>query len=617
MGASAKLRADPRSPLDTNPFSMGIRAFALVSLLLAFVTCAAEPLKVLRFASPSAETKYDPGAESDQVAGYITDSIFESLLQYDYLARPVKLIPNTATALPEVLDGGATYVFHIKRGIYFTPDQAFKDKPRELVAADYAYSVKRLLDPQVRSQWNFLFAGKLVGGDQLVERAKQTGKFDYDAPIEGLTVPDRYTLRIRLKAPDFNLPYIMAMPATSAMAREVVEHYGEDIGAHPVGTGPFLLKEWRRSSRTVLEKNPQYRGESIDTSTASADPLDQAIVRDIGGKRLPLVDRVEMYIVEEEQTRWLAFLNNEHDFLVQIPKEYNFFALPGGKLAPNLAKMGIRAVPEEEAHTTYTFFNMDDPVVGGYTAEKVALRRAIGLAYDKGAELVQIRKNQARVAQSPIPPGMAGYDAKFVNPLDEYNPPKAKALLDMFGYVDRDGDGYRELPDGRPLTIEYASPPTFYYRQFDELWLKCMKAVGIRLGFRKAPLPELRDAARLGKIQMMTYGWVADYPDGENFLQLFTTKALGGANYSHFHMPQYDRLYETAAHMPDSPERTALYYDMSKLVLVYAPWLIGFNPVQQHLLHSWVKGYKKHPMTHATWKYLDVDTELRHAVAGQ
>jgi ABC-type transport system substrate-binding protein len=138
-----------------------------------------------------------------------------------------------------------------------------------------------------------------------------------------------------------------------------------------------------------------------------------------------------------------------------------------------------------------------------------------------------------------------------------------------------------------------------------------MKAIGIRLAFRKAPLPELRDAARLGKIQMMTYGWVADYPDGENFLQLFTTKSIGGANYSHFSMPQYDRLYDLAVRMPDSPKRTALYYDMSKLILAYAPWLMGFNPVQHHLAHPWVKGYKKHPMTHATWKYLDVDLELR------
>jgi|ERR1700674_1623865 oligopeptide transport system substrate-binding protein len=590
---------------------MSRRAYALLSLLLVVPIYAAEPLKVLRFASPSAETKFDPGTESDQVAGYIIDSIFEPLLQYDYLARPVKLIPNTAQSLPEVEDEGSTYIFHVKPGIYYSADAAFNGRPRELTAADYAYSVKRILDPEVQSKWHFLFAGKLIGGDQLVERAKRSGKFDYDAPLAGINVPDRYTLRIRLAHPDFNLPYIMAMPATSAMAREVVERYGNDIGAHPVGTGPFVLKEWRRSSRTVLERNPQYRGDHIDIASASSDAQDQAIVRDLGGKRLPLLDQVEMYIVEEDQPRWLAFLNNEHDFLVQIPKEYNFFAMPGGKLAPNLAKRGVHAFPEEEAQTTYTFFNMEDPVVGGYAPEQVALRRAVGLAYDKEAELVQIRKNQAVSAQSPIPPGMAGFDRDFRNPLDEYNPAKAKALLDMFGYIDRDGDGYRERPDGQPLRIEYASPPTFYYRQFDELWLKCMKAIGIRLTFRKAPLPELRDAARLGKVQMMTYGWVADYPDGENFLQLFTTRSIGGANYSHFSMPQYDRFYDLAVRMPDSPERTALYYDMSKLILVYAPWLMGFNPVQHHLVHPWVKGYKKHPMTHATWKYLDVDLQLR------
>ncbi len=184
---------------------------------------AADADKVIRFAFPSAETRFDPAAESDQVMGSMCENIFEPLLKYDYLARPIKLAPNTAQALPEVLDGGATYIVRVKPGIYFTADKAFNGKRRELTAADYAFSLKRLIDPNVRARWAFLLEGKLIGGDELQAQANKSGRFDYDAPLPGLQVLDRYTLRIGLKAPDYNLLYMLAMPATGAMAREVVE----------------------------------------------------------------------------------------------------------------------------------------------------------------------------------------------------------------------------------------------------------------------------------------------------------------------------------------------------------------------------------------------------------
>ena len=608
------------------PHNLCKQALAIAALLLAVLTPlhahAADPDKVLRFAFQSGETRFDPGAESDQVTGSICENIFESLLQYDYLARPIKLVPNTAVAMPEVLDSGATYIVRIKPGIYFAADQStadkvFNGKRRELTAGDYAYSLKRLIDPGVRSRWAFLLEGKLQGSDELLAKAKRSGKFDYDAPLAGLAVVDRYTLRILLKQPDYNLLYMLAMPATGAMAREVVEAYGAEIGAHPVGTGPYLLAEWRRRSKIVLVANPDFRGAWLSSRYAGSDAVDQRIVRDIGGKRLPLIGRIEAYIIEEAQPRWLAFLNNEHDYVNPIPLDFADSALPGGRVAPNLAARGIYAVPDEEAYVTYTMFNVADPTIGGYTPDKVALRRAMALAYDVEAEIKILRKNQAIEAQSPIPPGMAGFDPDFRNPLNEYNPASAKALLDMFGYIDRDGDGYREMPDGSPLSIENASTPTLFSRQMDELWKKNMDLIGIRLTSRKAPLPELREAARLGKIQMFSYGWIGDYPDGENFLQLFSSGTLGQVNYAQFSLPAYDAIYEKARKMRDSPERTALYNQLSKLVIVYAPWRIGVYPRQHHLVQPWIKGYKKHPMQSTPWRYLDVDTQMQREMLGR
>jgi ABC-type transport system substrate-binding protein len=509
-------------------------------------------------------------------------------------------------ALPEISPDGRTYTLKVKPGIYFTEHPAFKGKKRELVAADYVYSFKRLLDPQLRAQWQFLLDGKVLGLNELAEEAKKTGKFDYDKPIAGLEAPDRYTLVIRLKEPDYNMLYILTMPPMSAMAREVVEFYGAAVGEHPVGTGPFILKSWVRSSKVVLEANPGYREEYFETA-GSDDPRDQAIIDHLKGKRLPLVGRVEIVPIEEDQPRWLAFLNGEQEFISPLPETYADMAVPGGKLAPNLERRGIQRRPYEIAWLTYTTFNMQDKTIGGYTPERVALRRAMAMAYPVEDEIRIIEKDQAIKAWSPIAEGMAGFVPER-SPTLEYNPAKARALLDMYGYVDRDGDGYREMPDGSPLVVDMASVPRLIERQRTELWKRSMDAIGIRMTFNKVEqLPDLRKQAQNGKVQMFSYGWIADYPDGENFLQLFWSKSIGGANYSLFALPEYDQLYERVKTMPDSPERTALYRRMVHLLWVYVPWRVNFLRRGNVLYQPWLIGYKRHPFAHEGFRYMDID----------
>jgi len=587
---------------------------ALAAAVLVAMNCAAaaDPNKVIRYAFQIAETSFDPARVSDRYSNTLMENVLESMLSYDYLARPVKLRPNTLSTLPEIRDSGTTFIFRIKPGIFFTPHEAFRGARRELTAADYEFSIKRHFDPKLRSPWMFLLEDNLIGGKDAYNRAKAAGKFDYDAPIEGLRTLDRYTLQIHLKSPDFNLPYIMAMPAMGALAREVADMYGEDVGSHPVGSGPYVVKEWKRSSKIVLEANPQFR-EEIFQAEAGDNSLDRGIAAHLRGKRLPLVGRVEIYIVEENQPRWLAFLNREHDYIERFPEEYANIATPGGRLAPNLAKQGISLQRPIEPTLTYYSFNMDDPVVGGYTPEKIALRRAINLAFNINEELLIIRKSQSVKAESPIPPGVAGSNADFRSAAGEYNPAKAKALLDLFGYVDRDGDGYRELPDGRPLVIEYSSTPAFVDRQYDELWKKSLNAVGIRMSSRKAKWPDLLKATKAGQFQFRGLAWGADYPDAENFLQLLYGPNTGQSNDARFGLPAYDRLYEKAKQLPDSPERSRIYEEMTRLILVYAPWKLGTYRVDGNLIHPWVIGYKKHPILRAPWRYLDVDIEQQSA----
>ena len=586
------------------------RTFAVVLFASSFAAGAADPGKVLRTAFSIAESSFDPVLAYDAASNSVVEEISESMLEYEYLARPVKLAPLTLERLPEVSDRGATYLCRVRKGIFFAADPAFKGKPRELVAADYAYSLKRLLDPALRSPWTWVVEGKLVGGDELQAAAKKTGKLDYDAPIAGLEIIDRYTLRIRLKQPDYTFLYVLAMPASAAVAREVIDAYGNDAGAHPVGTGPYLLKEYKRSSRIVLEANPQFRKFVFD-EPAPANKADAAIARALKGRVLPAIGRIEISVIEEQQPRWLAFLKREVDYLQPFPLGFVGELLDNGKLKPALAAKGIYHELLLRPNTWWAYFNMEDPVVGGYTPEKIALRRAIGMAFNTGEFIRVLFMGRAVPAQGPIPPDIAGYDPDHKTQAQAYDPAAARALLERFGYKDRDGDGYRELPDGKPLVIEQWSSPTSRAREYDELWKKSMDAIGIRMVFKKDKVPELRKMARAGKLQMRQDGWQADYPDAENFMQNLYGPNIGQTNDSRFKLPEFDRLYEESRKLPDSPERTKLYDRMTDLVVAYAPWRLTHHLLEDHVIQPWVIGYKPHPIRSDIWMYLDIDESKR------
>ncbi len=584
--------------------------FAVVLFASSFSAAAADSGKVLRTAFSIAESSFDPVLAYDAASNSVVEEISESMLEYEYLARPVKLAPLTLERLPEVSDRGATYLCRVRKGIFFAADPAFKGKPRELVAADYAYSLKRLLDPALRSPWTWVVEGKLIGGDELQAAAKKTGKLDYDAPIAGLEIIDRYTLRIRLKQPDYTFLYVLAMPASAAVAREVIDAYGNDAGAHPVGTGPYLLKEYKRSSRIVLEANPQFRKFVFD-EPAPANKSDAAIARALKGRVLPAIGRIEISVIEEQQPRWLAFLKREVDYLQPFPLGFVGELLDNGKLKPALAAKGIYHELLLRPNTWRAYFNMEDPVVGGYTPEKIALRRAIGMAFNTGEFIRVLFMGRAVPAQGPIPPDIAGYDPDHKTQAQAYDPAAARALLERFGYKDRDGDGYRELPDGKPLIIEQWSSPTSRAREYDELWKKSMDAIGIRMVFKKDKVPELRKMARAGKLQMRQDGWQADYPDAENFMQNLYGPNIGQTNDSRFKLPEFDRLYEESRKLPDSPERTKLYDRMTDLVVAYAPWRLTHHLLEDHVIQPWVIGYKPHPIRSDIWMYLDIDESKR------
>ena len=588
-----------------------MRSLLIAVLLAAGAAHAApDPNKVFRYAISVAETSLDPQKISDLYSGIINNGIFDTPLKYDYLARPLKLKPNTLVAMPEITDGGKTYTLRVKPGIYFADDPVFKGVKRELTAHDYVYSIKRLMDPRLSAPLLAQVEHVIAHTDEPIARARKANRFDYDTPIEGLKALDRYTLQIKLQEPIYNFIYNLADCRVScAVAREVVEHYGDDIGSHPVGTGPYQVDSWTRSSKLVFKPNPNFREEYFDGEPAPDDVKGQEILAKMKGRRLPMVGRVEVYIIEETQPRWLAFLNNEMDLLWELPPDYAYQAIPNGKLAPNLARRGIRMDQVPALDLTFNYFNMEDPVVGGFAPEKVALRRAISLGYKTTDEIAIIRKNQAILAHTPYSPGVAGYDPNFTTTANEYNVPKAKALLDMFGYVDRDGDGYREAPDGSRLEIRGNSTPTARDKELDELWRRSMDDIGIRITFRKAKWPDLLKESNAGKLQFWQLGGAASSPDADTWLQtLWGPNAGFKGNRSRFKHPDYDRLYEQARLMPHGPERTRVYQEMTKIVVAYAPLKINTHRILTDLWYPYVVGFRRPLVTVGNWwKYIDIE----------
>jgi len=581
---------------------------ALAAACLAFPVAAAEQ-KVLRVPFVAAETNFDPAFISDLYSATVLDEIFEGPLTYDFLARPMKLKPATAEAMPEVTDGGRTYTVRLKKGIYFSDDPVFEGRKRELTAADYEFAMKRLIDPKNASPNLWLIEGRVAGVTEAAAKAKKENRFDYAARIPGIEVVDRYTLRLRLEKPDYSFLYILAMSTIGAQAREVVEKYGTDIGAHPVGTGPFRLAEWRRASKIILEKNPNFREEYYEAEPPADDPVSQRLYAEMKGKRIPQLDRVEIYDLVESQPRWLAFLNKELDW-INVPLEFANMALPEDRLAPWLEKRGVKYFANIDPDVIYLYFDMRDPVFGGYSPEKVALRRAISLAYDIQEDVNLVRNRTAIAAQGILPPGVLGYDANFTLG-QRYDPAKAKALLDMFGYVDRDGDGWRERPDGSPLVFHYTTEPDTSSRMFAQLWKKDMDAVGIRMTISVAQWSENRKKSKLGKLQAWFLSWGADYPDGDNFFQLLYGPNCGSSNDACFKLPEYDALYEKAFNLPPGPERTALYGQMTRIVAAYAPWLPMVHRKRNQLVQPWVIGWRKNYFLHDAYRYVDIDLEQR------
>ncbi|USA47324.1 ABC transporter substrate-binding protein [Acinetobacter sp. C26M] len=583
-------------------FTVTVLSTVIAFMPMGYAKTPAQADKVLRVAFEAPDDGFDMVKTFNFYSGSVADVIFERLLQYDYLASPVKLVPATAEKLPVIEKDGQVYIFKIKPRIYFTDDPAFKGKRRELVAEDYVYSVKRILDPKNHASAFSFIDNKIIGANALVEQAKKTGTFNYDAKIEGVKALDKYTIQFTLTQPDYNFPYILAYSTFGATAREVVEYYKDRLAMHPVGTGPYMLSKYVPRSKIELVANPDYRG-FIWNFKSTGTAWDNQLVKEMSGKQMPQIGKVNISIIEEEQSRWLAFQSKQLDFdkvtSSAIPKVLD----QNNQLKAEMKKQGIRLYANKEAEITYSMLNMRDPMVGGNSLDKIALRRAIAMSFNVNEYIRILRKGQAVKAEMLVPAGINGHNPNYRSSIG-YNPLLANKLLDHFGYK-KGQDGYRNLPNGKPLTLKINTESGTSSVMYSELWKKNLDAIGIRADFKVSNFADNLKAATQCQYMMWSGAWHADYPEGENFTQLLYGPNVGRGNQSCYQSAAYDSLYKQA--MQQAPEKRMPFYEkMSRQIEADGTWILQDTRIRNWLIQPEVQGFKAHPIMNTNWQYLDI-----------
>ncbi len=539
---------------------------------------------------------FDPVDAGDVESADQVGRVYEGLLEYAYLDRPYHVIPRLAEALPEVSADGLTYTFKIKKGIRFPDDPCFPGgKGREVTAQDFVYSFLRTLNPRLQSQGDWIFVNHVRGAQEWVDRVSSSkDPVNYDAPFPGFVATDRYTLQVNLAKPYPQLLWVLTMQYAFVVPREAVEFYGKDFRNHPVGTGPFRLKAWRRNYRIEYERNPFFSGQTFPANT---DPEFQADV----GKPLPLVDRIIEYDIREYYTTWQMFLGGQL-YSAGINKDYFEKVIsPQLELSGDLARRGIRLQKSPLLNTYYLGFNMLDPVVGGMSEPRKKLRQAFASALNVKKYCEVLTNNRSTPATSPIPPGVAGHEPKPYP--HAYDLERAKRLLAEAGYPGgKDAKG-KQLR----LTMIMPGAGSTDARQAADFYAEQLRAIGVELEVQMLTGAEYLRREHEGETQIFWAGWVIDYPDAQNVLQLFYgPNKCPGVNATNYQNPEFDKLYEHVVSMADSPERTALYAKMADIVVEDCPWALMTYPLAYGLFQPWFQNYKQHAFPYANWKYFKV-----------
>ena len=634
----------------------------------------------------------DPAQSYTEDEATFTAQIYEPPLQYHYLKRPYTLVSGTTEAVPVPTfydaDGAelpaaapssaiasSVYEIRIRPGIRYQPHPAFavdaSGKPvyadldaeklksietladfprtgtRELTADDYIYQIKRLAHPNLHSPIYGMMAAHIVGlkalGEKLAQEAKSQPAgawLDLDQfSLDGVTRVDRYTYRVKLvgKYPQFL--YWLAMPFFAPVPREADRFYSQPgmaeknltLDWYPVGTGPYMLTENNPNSRMVLERNPNFHGETYPCEGELGDK-EAGLLADCG-KLLPLIDKAVFAREKESIPYWNKFLQGYYDASGISSDSFDQAVRlnVGGdvQLSDEMRERGIRLLTSVRTSTFYMGFNLLDPVVGGKNgvSEERAkkLRQALSIAIDQEEFISIFMNGRGIAAMSPLPPGIFGYE--------DYE--KGEAGINPVVYDWKDGKAQRKpievarkllaeagWPNGRdaktgePLVLNLDTTSGGMGDKSRLDWLNRQFAkLDIQLVVRSTDFNRFQEKIRKGAVQLYYLGWNADYPDPENFFFLLAGNeamvAKGGENKSNYSNPEFDRLFAEMKDMDNTPERLAIVKHMNRILQDDAPWIFGFHPKSYTLGHTWLHNRKPNDVANNILKYQRIDVAER------
>ncbi len=536
----------------------------------------------------------DPAYADDLASRDLTALCYDTLVQYDYLARPYRLIPSMAAAMPEISADKKSYTFTLRDDLVFAGDGTFPESvSRKVTSQDVKFSILRIADARNHSPVYWIYRNRIAGLTAFRQKTAQLEKNDfsiYDEDIPGITIHSEKRFTLTLEEPDPGFLYLLAMPNAGIVSRYAAQDKNRvSLARKPAGSGPFILKNWIPNLKLSFIRNPEYR---LEYFSGAVDPADRC-------KPLPLLDGVEICQIRQSMTQWMLFFQGELDSNA-LDKDNQDSLAHGGRVIPALADRGVTLEIRPEFEIRYVGFNFRDPLLG----KNLLLRKALKKAYDIKRR-VEHASGMLIPAAGPIPEGVAGFIPASAAIHPDYE--EVKKLLAQAGFP----NGI-DPATGEALALDFdQAGSTVGHRQMGELaaddWRKCGMEVTSKLNSR----PRFADKLRKGKFQLFRYSWIGDYPDGANFLQLFYSGNIGSCNYCAFSDPEFDRLYEKAQAMSDTPERTALYLQMVKILEDKCVWIYEGFPVSGVLNYRWLQNSIRHDFGFVRWKYLSVDPQLR------
>jgi len=534
----------------------------------------------------------DPVLCADIPGQSVCAAFYDTLIQYHYTTGAYSLEPAMLEKMPVFSADGKTLRCTLRRDLLFQDSPAFHSKEeRRVTSRDVAFSLMRLADARLNSPCGWIVRGRIEGMTDfyaLTSKAAPDDDSVYDRPVSGIRIIDDRNFEIACVSADPHILYLLALPNCAVVSRIAASFYGEKgIAQHPCGSGPYRLTEYNRDYSIVMDRNPDFREEYFE------------------GKRLPVADRITCYLVRQGVSSWLMFLQGELDYYAVDQDQFQSIVDPEKmQLADSLRERGMRLAFAPQLETNYIGFNFNDPVLG----KNADLRRAISLAFDKDMRILQSGGCFTK-AYGPIPPGVAGALVGEKGPYGEKDLARARELMTKAGYP-----GGIDPRTGKPLVLSFDQAGTAtLHQQLAELMANDLREIGIEVRTNLNTRPRFQAKMASGDVQLFRYSWVADYPDAENFLQLFYSGNAGACNRVSYRDPEFDRMYRKVVLVPDSPERTEKIRAISRYLQEQCPWIFETHTMGFVVCHSWMKNYLLHDFALNRWKYLSASAKEREA----